>query len=182
MDEMRRLKRNVKGSVWGTGAGKGTDKYQTLFSNVFLISLTLLLGVCVLNHSVMSKPSVTLCSLPGSSLHEDSWSKNTEMGCHFLQGILLTKGSNPISDVSCSDRGFLHHYCYLGSSEGLICVSLKHQCEFTQKTSSNVLKWNVRVMFKYCVESPPDLNQDRPRRPCTASLFSTYSVLSSEIT
>ena len=49
MGEMRRLKQNVKGNVLGTGAGKGTDKYQTLFSNVFLISLTLLLGACVLN-------------------------------------------------------------------------------------------------------------------------------------
>ena len=31
------------------------------------------------------------CSLPGSSVHEDSPGKNTEVGCHaLLQGILPT--------------------------------------------------------------------------------------------
>ena len=36
------------------------------------------------------------CSLPGSSVHGDSPGKNTGVGCHaFLQGILLTQGSNP---------------------------------------------------------------------------------------
>ena len=47
----------------------------------------------------------TLCdpldhSPPGSSVHGDSPSKNTGVGCLFLlQGIFLTQGSNP---------GFLH--------------------------------------------------------------------------
>ena len=36
------------------------------------------------------------CSLPGFSVHGDSPSKNTGMGCHvLLQGIFLTQGSNP---------------------------------------------------------------------------------------
>ena len=36
------------------------------------------------------------CSPPGSSVHEDSPSKNTEVDCHaLLQGILQTQGSNP---------------------------------------------------------------------------------------
>ena len=36
------------------------------------------------------------CSLPGSSVHEDSPGKNTELGCHeLLQGIFPTQGSNP---------------------------------------------------------------------------------------
>ena len=36
------------------------------------------------------------CSLPGSSVHEDSPGKNTEVGCHeLLQGIFPTQGSNP---------------------------------------------------------------------------------------
>ena len=36
------------------------------------------------------------CSLPGFSVHGDSPSKNTGMGCHdFLQGILPTQRSNP---------------------------------------------------------------------------------------
>ena len=36
------------------------------------------------------------CSLPGSSIHEDSPGKNTGMGCHaLLQGIFPTQGWNP---------------------------------------------------------------------------------------
>ena len=36
------------------------------------------------------------CSLPGSSVHEDSPGKNIGVGCHFLlQGIFPTQGSNP---------------------------------------------------------------------------------------
>ena len=36
------------------------------------------------------------CSQPGSSVHGDSLGKNTRVGCHaLLQGIFLTKGSNP---------------------------------------------------------------------------------------
>ena len=36
------------------------------------------------------------CSLPGSSVHEDSPGKNTGVGCHaLLQGIFPTQGSNP---------------------------------------------------------------------------------------
>ena len=36
------------------------------------------------------------CSPPGSSVHGDSPSKNTEVSCHaLLQGIFPTQGSNP---------------------------------------------------------------------------------------
>jgi len=36
------------------------------------------------------------CSMPGSSVHEDSPGKNTGVGCHaLLQGIFPTQGSNP---------------------------------------------------------------------------------------
>ena len=36
------------------------------------------------------------CSLPGSSIHEDSPVKNTGVGCHaLLQGIFRTQGWNP---------------------------------------------------------------------------------------
>ena len=38
----------------------------------------------------------TDCSLPGSFVHGDSSGKNTGVGCQdLLQGIFLTKGSNP---------------------------------------------------------------------------------------
>ena len=36
------------------------------------------------------------CTPPGSSVHGDSPSKNTGVGCHaLLQGIFLTQGLNP---------------------------------------------------------------------------------------
>ena len=35
------------------------------------------------------------CSPPGSSVHGDSPGKNSEVGCHALQRIFLTQGSNP---------------------------------------------------------------------------------------
>ena len=36
------------------------------------------------------------CSLPGSSVHENSPGKNTGVGCQaLLQGIFPTQGSNP---------------------------------------------------------------------------------------
>ena len=60
------------------------------------------------------------CSLPGSSVHEDSSGKNTEMGCHaLLQRIFLIQGSN---------RGLLHYRWILyqlshqGSPTILECV------------------------------------------------------------
>ena len=52
-------------------------------------------------HSKSLKLCLTLCnpmnySLPGFFLHGDSPGKNTGVGCHdLLQGIFLTKGSNP---------------------------------------------------------------------------------------
>ena len=50
--------------------------------------------ICVFVHSVMSD-SLDY-SPPGSSVHGIFQNKNTGVGCHFLlQGIFLTKGSNP---------------------------------------------------------------------------------------
>ena len=59
------------------------------------------------------------CSLPGSSVHGDSWGKNPGVGCHFLlQGIFLTQGSNP---------GLLHCrwilYCPVERERELMCFS-----------------------------------------------------------
>ena len=56
--------------------------------------------------------SIMDCSLPGSSVHGDSPGKNTKVGCHvFLQGIFLTRGSNPC-------LLYLHHW--QGSSLPLV--------------------------------------------------------------
>ena len=56
------------------------------------------------------------CSLPGSSVHGDSPSKNTEVGCHaLLQGIFLTQGSNP---------GLLH--CLVHSKRSIRILLFTH--------------------------------------------------------
>ena len=52
------------------------------------------------------------CSPPGSSVHGDSPGKNTRVGCHALQGIFLTKGSNP-GLVHC--RWILYRLSHQGS-------------------------------------------------------------------
>ena len=52
------------------------------------------------------------CSPPGSSVHGDSAGKNTGIGCHDLQGILLTQGSNP-GLPHC--RSILDHLSHQGS-------------------------------------------------------------------
>ena len=50
------------------------------------------------------------CSPPGSSVHEDSPDKNTEMGCHASsRGSSQPKDRNCISYVSCTDRWFPYH-------------------------------------------------------------------------
>ena len=65
------------------------------------------------------------CSLPGSSVHGDSPSKNTGVGCHvLLQGIFPTQGSNP-GLPHC--RWFLYHLSHLGSPR--------------------ILEWGGREMF-----------------------------------
>ena len=56
------------------------------------------------------------CSLPSSSVHGDSPSKNIGVGCHaLLQGIFPTQGSTCISYVSCIGRRVLYHQHQLGS-------------------------------------------------------------------
>ena len=50
----------------------------------------------MLSHSVMSDSATPMdCGPPGSSVHGDSPSKNTGVGCHdLLQNIFPTQGSN----------------------------------------------------------------------------------------
>ena len=55
--------------------------------------------MCVCAKLLQSRPTLCDpmdCSLPGSSVHGNSLGKNTGVGPHaLLQGIFLTKGSNP---------------------------------------------------------------------------------------
>ena len=61
------------------------------------------------------------CSLPGSSVHGDSPSKNTGVGCHaLLQGIFPTQGLNP-GLPHC--RWILYHLSHQGSASILKWVA-----------------------------------------------------------
>ena len=75
-------------------------KPMVWFQNVFRFSR----GGKLCSHNIVclvAQPCPTICdpmdcSLPGSSVHEDSPSMNTGMGCHaLLQGIFPTQGLNP---------------------------------------------------------------------------------------
>ena len=75
---------------------KRSQRSRFLLETMFLI---------LKNKNIMHAMSLQLCptpcdpidySPPGSSIHGDSPSKNTGVGCHaLLQGIFLTQGSNP---------------------------------------------------------------------------------------
>ena len=56
----------------------------------------LVYNVCLVTQSCLTLCNPRDCSPPGSSVHGDFPGKNTGAGCHaLLQGIFLTKGSNP---------------------------------------------------------------------------------------
>ena len=75
---------------------------------VFCVSL-----LCVVAQSCLTLWDRTHCTLPGSSVHEDSPDKNTGVGCHvLLQGIFSTQGSNP-SLLHC--RWILYHLSQEGN-------------------------------------------------------------------
>ena len=62
------------------------------------------------------------CSLPGSSVYENSPGKNTGVDCHaLLQGIFPTQGLNPgLSHC----RWILYHLSHQGSPRILECVAI----------------------------------------------------------
>ena len=70
-------------------------------------------AVCLVTQLHLTLCDSMHCSLPGSSLHGDSPSKNTRVGCYaLLQGIFPTEGSNP-SLLHC--RQILYHLSHQGS-------------------------------------------------------------------
>ena len=51
----------------------------------------------VMKVKVLVTPThLTLCDLPGSSVHWDSPGKNTGVGCHIPPGELPHQGLNPV--------------------------------------------------------------------------------------
>ena len=84
-------------------------KSAWFFCSVLLYNLKLLdiLKVKVL----VAHSCPTLCdpmdySPPGSSVYGNSPGKNTEVGCHALQGIFQLRDRTCVSDVSCIAGGF----------------------------------------------------------------------------
>ena len=69
--------------------------------------------LCLVTQSCPSLCDCMDCSPPGSSVHGDSPSKNTGVGCHnLLQGIFQTQGLNP-GFLHC--RQILYHLSHQGS-------------------------------------------------------------------
>ena len=113
---------------------------NTLKSSAFVSLLCLIAQLCLTLCDPMD------CSLPGSSVHEDSPGKNTGVGCHaLLQGIFPTQGSNP---------GYP------------LCKRILYQ--LSHQGSPRILKW-VACPFS-SGSSPP---RNRTRVSCIAGRFFT---------
>ena len=76
------------------------------------------LAVCLVAQLCLTLNDPMDCGPPGSSVHGNSPSQNTGVGCHFLlQRIFPTQGSNP-GLLHC--RWILYHL----SHQGLVSLSL----------------------------------------------------------
>ena len=76
--------------------------------------------VCVLSQSCLTLCNPMDCRPPGSSVHGNSSSKNTGVGCHaLLQGIFPTQGSNP-GLLHC--WWILYHLSHQGSLYMWLCI------------------------------------------------------------
>ena len=80
------------------------------------------LGMCISSRCCMLRHSVASNSLwppaedpPGSSVHGHSPGKNTGVGCHALQGIFPTQGSNTGLPLC---RWILYHLSHQGRQSG----------------------------------------------------------------
>ena len=81
--------------------------FYTKPSNSFLCVLCLVAQLCL----TLCNP--VNCSLPGSSVHEDSSGRNTRVGFYaLLQGIIRTQGLNPGLSHR---RQILYHLSHQGS-------------------------------------------------------------------
>ena len=74
----------------------GEERLPTHGYTIFPSGIFLYVVLCLVIQSCSTLCDPMVCSLPGSSVHEDSPGKHTRVGCHFLlQGIFLTHRSNP---------------------------------------------------------------------------------------
>ena len=95
--------------------------------------------VCVPSHFSLTLCHPMDCSLPGSSVHEDSPGNNTGVGCHAIfQGIFPTQGSN---------LSLLHHIINAPLSTGMGENKQKPACLMENDEFSNRLLMGARPVF-----------------------------------
>ena len=126
-----------------------THTHLNCSSYTLLTYLHILLDATVLCLVVQS--CLTLCehmdySPPGSSVHGDSAGKNTRVGCHALQGIFPTQGSNA-GLLYC--RWILYRYSHQGSPTGL--ETHRNQGECYEEVGSD---YNLSSHFCWFLEKP----------------------------
>ena len=110
------------------------------------------------------------CSPPGSSVHGGSPGKNTGVGCHALQGIFPTQGSNPVSYVSCIGRRVLYHWCHLGNPS--VCIHVFNSPYFQVTTHPPTLYSSINC----CSLNFPKGNSAMTTSPTKISVF-TWQIL-----
>ena len=110
------------------------------------------------------------CSPPGSSVHGGSPGKDTGVGCHALQGIFPTQGSNPVSYVSCIGRRVLYHWCHLGNPS--VCIHVFNSPYFQVTTHPPTLYSSINC----CSLNFPKGNSAMTTSPTKISVF-TWQIL-----
>ena len=107
----------------------GEERLPTHGYTIFPSGIFLYVVLCLVVQSCPTLCDPMVCSLPGSSVHEDSPGKHTRVGCHvLLQGIFPTQGSNP-GLPHC--RQLLYHLSHQGSPRILEWVV----CPFSRSNS-----------------------------------------------
>ena len=104
---------------------------------------------CLVAQSCLTFCDPIDCSLPSSSVHEDSPDKNTEVGCHsLLQGIFLAQGSNP-GLPHC--RQILHRLSHQGSP--YVCIHIWYEVKWSEvKLLSHV--WLFVTLWTVAYQDP----------------------------
>ena len=109
------------------------------------------------------------CSLPGSSVHGDSPSKNTGVGCHtLLQGIFSTQGSNP---SLLQYRQILYHLSHHGSpttkeknnQASSVLRTSAHQKTLEKPQNKRCLQYVylIKNSFPRCYKELPQINKKK---------------------
>ena len=99
---------------------------ETKLSKKRQMHLTLHGCNCLVAQSCLTLFNAMDCSLPGSSVHEDSPGKNPGVGCHaLLQGIVPTQSLNP---GLLHYRQILYHLSHQGSLNILLLLLSHFSC------------------------------------------------------